>query len=119
MFNLAVSPSYRWPIKGKIPGGIDEKGVEVFQEFSFVAVLKRVDQKRIEEIQARFKVESEVIFEREIAREVMMGWEDVNNGGVALEFNSENLEKMISIAAVAKTIFIALVESIGGSVRKN
>lgn len=108
-FILDLSDGYLWPVKFSIPvdGGRHETQ-------TFEGRFMRLPQERIEEL-LRMGREYAVavrkaepltgMSDREIAAEVLIGWEGINaSDGQELPFNKSNKAKLLSIPGVASAV---------------
>lgn len=110
MFVLSQSDAYKWPVTVSTPvdGG-------KFQNHTFTAVFKRLTQTRIQEIAS-----AEGQTDKDIAREVVTGFEDINDAdGTAIPFTSSTLERLLDAPGVASAIVHAFMASLTGAKRKN
>lgn len=109
MFKITTTPSYFTPVTVELPGS---KTKNVF-DAEFVrlpkadidALLERVNQGEVDD--AAF------------AREIMIGWKGVSDEDGDLEFSTSNLDTLLGIYPVARTIVEAYFASLSGSRLKN
>lgn len=106
-FCIAVKPTYPWPVKVSMQDG---KGG--FTTSTFKAIFARQSVDEIEEIKS--------LQTKEALKRVLVGWSDlVDEDGVAVEFNDENFERLISILPALKGLVDAFWESLAKAKEKN
>ncbi len=109
MFIITKSETYKWPVTIT---GIDQDGKTVKQ--SFTAIYHRLSQSELEEMSVTG------LTDREFARKVLAGWEDVQDAdGNEVPFSSATCERLLDNAGVAAQIVIEFTGSIGGARVKN
>lgn len=124
-FVIKQSDSYSWPITFEIPvdGGRHEKQ-------TFDAELKRLPQSRIVEIQEavqkrlsaiqRDEETADMITDHEIANEILIGWNGINDeDGTAVPFSERSKTQLLEIPTVTAAIVRAYFDSLSGARRKN
>lgn len=91
MFRLAVSPSFRAEVTGQLPGGV---------EFKFVAIFARMAPEAVDAL-----VQDREITDTEVARRVLVGWDDVTDEqDLPLPFSPETMGALLSNYGVAAAI---------------
>lgn len=113
MFVIGKSDSYSWPVTVEFP--VDNGKMETQ---SFTARLKRLPQTKLEEIE--LAMVNEKMSDREVAKEVLVGWEDVvDANSKEIPFSDTAKDQLLDHALVAGAIVRALHESLRGGKRKN
>lgn len=114
MFQIAtVNQTYAADVRVDLPGDKGKSKVQVF-----VGHFKRVSQDELDDIHARLAEGS--VKDAGVVREVMVGWEKVfDENGSELEFNDDNLTKLMNIFPVRPTIVQTFFATINNAVRKN
>lgn len=113
MFVLDQTDSYKWPVSVKFPTDAGK-----FETQSFDATFARLKQSRIDEI--RDGAVAGKIKAREIADEVMTGWEGVQDGdGAEVAYTPQTKARLLDTQIVASAIFTAWMDSLDGGKRKN
>jgi hypothetical protein len=112
MFVVTQSSSYKWSVKVKTP--IDGSR---FNEQTFDALFKRIPQSRVDEM--RSSVNDNEAWSKDIAKEVMVGWDGVQDANGDLPFSEDALRTVLEIPGVAACIAISFFDSINGISRKN
>jgi len=103
-FVLDQSPTYKF----KVDINIVSNGKETTE--SFIALFKNVTQSRFKEMIKM--VEEKQIEDVDVAREVLMGWEEMENAdGTDVKFNKENLDKALDVMGFATAVGFAFMES--------
>ena len=113
MFVISQSTTYTWPVTVEFPanGGKTERQ-------SFDAEFKRVSQTRINEIRER--IEKGDITDPELARDVLVGWEGVNDAnGDPVPFGERSRDQLLDVPLVASAVVLAWLGSLTGIKRKN
>lgn len=113
MFVISQKTTYTWPVTVEFPvdGGKTDRQ-------TFDAELKRMTQSRINEI--REAIEKGETSDTELAREVLVGWEGVNDdNGEAVPFSERSRDKLLDIPLVAAAVVVAWLGSLSGVKRKN
>lgn len=101
MFKLTQSETFKAPVKVNVatPSG-------AWREESFVGIFKRTDEDRREELIA--------LKNTELVREVLVGWEMVDESRAPVEFNEQNLEAFLKLTgAVRETTFTYWKHNVG------
>lgn len=124
-FVLTQSSSYFWPVSFDIPvdGGRHEKQ-------TFDAELKRLAQTRIIEIQEavqkrlsaiqRDEETDDMITDGEIANEILIGWDGINDEkGAPVPFSEKTKAQLLDVPTVTAAIVTAYFSSLQGAKRKN
>jgi hypothetical protein len=113
MFVLKKIDSYLWPVKIELP-----KDGGSYHKHTFQALFKRIPQSELKKL-----IEGEVEkapTDNEFCKAVMIGWKDIKDEeSNDVEYSEENLEKLLEIPMVAKTIVTTYLDSIAGSKVKN
>ena len=113
MFVISQKPSYSWPVEVHFPvdGGKTDRQ-------TFDAEFKRMTQTRINEI--RELIEKNQITDTELAREVLVGWEGVNDANSdAVPFTERSRDQLLDVPLVASAVVMAWLSSLTGIKRKN
>lgn len=113
MFVILQKSSYTWPVTVEFPvdGGKTDRQ-------TFDAEFKRMTQTRINEI--REKIERNETSDTELAREVLTGWDGVNDGnGDAVPFTERSRDQLLDVPLVASAVVLAWLGSLTGAKRKN
>lgn len=124
-FVLKQSDTYSWPVSFEIPvdGGRHEKQ-------TFDAELKRLPQSRIVEIQEavqkrlvaiqRDEEAEDMITDHEIANEILIGWNGVNDEDASpIPFSEKSKAQLLDVPTVTAAIVTAFFNSLQGAKRKN
>lgn len=123
-FVLDLSDSYRWPVAVDVPEDGRHKTMRFDGEF------KRLPQDRINELYAAMQARlvamqagestADLIDDREIADEVLMGWAGIIGGdGEEVPYSEAVKAKLLNVPKVAASIVTAWGESLQGAKRKN
>lgn len=106
MFKLAQSETFKALIKVNVatPSG-------AWREESFTGIFKRTDEDRREELLALKFVE--------LLREVLVGWEMVDEARVPVEFNEQNLEAFLKLTGAVRETTQAYWKHNVGAKEKN
>lgn len=106
MFKLAQSETFKALIKVNVatPSG-------AWREESFTGIFKRTDEDRREELLALKFVE--------LLREVLVGWEMVDEARVPVEFNEQNLEAFLKLTGAVREAAQAYWKHNVGAKEKN
>ena len=113
MFVISQKATYSWPVQVEFPidGGKTDRQ-------TFDGEFKRMTQTRITEI--RELIEKGQISDIELAREVLVGWEGVNDGnGDTVPFSERSRDQLLDIPLVAAAVVLAWLGSLTGIKRKN
>jgi hypothetical protein len=113
MFVISQKSSYTWPVTVEFPvdGGKTERQ-------TFDGEFKRLTQTRINEIRAR--IEAGETSDGELAREVLIGWEGVNDGnGEPVPFSEGARDRLLDIPLVSSAVVLSWLGSLSGAKRKN
>lgn len=111
MFVLSKGASYSWPVNVSVPvsGGKFEKKV-------FDITFKRVSQSRLQEILGAEDLKN--ISDASFCKEIVMGWKGiVDESGAEVPFSIENLEALLDVPMVAKSIVTTYLETIAGQAK--
>lgn len=120
MFKIAVNETYVTPVDVEVPDGTGKSN-----KHSFKARFKRLKQSEIDSVYRRIGKENllegeEQLTDDELLKEVMTGWEGVQDlDGGELEFNEENMARLLDIFPTRSTLVKAYFGSIKTSARKN
>ncbi len=106
MFKLAQSETFKALIKVNVatPSG-------AWREESFTGIFKRTDEDRREDLLALKFVE--------LLREVLVGWEMVDEARVPVEFNEQNLEAFLKLTGAVRETAQAYWKHNVGAKEKN
>lgn len=113
MFVISQKSSYTWPVEVHFPtdGGKTDRQ-------TFDAEYKRMTQTRINEI--REAIEKNETTDTELAREVLVGWEGVNDAsGETVPFSERSRDQLLDVPLVASAVVMAWLGSLTGIKRKN
>lgn len=113
MFIISQKTTYTWPVAVEFPtdGGKTEKQ-------TFDAEFRRMTNTRINEIRSR--IEKGEVTDTELACEVLVGWEGVNDGnGEAVPFTERSRDQLLDVPLVAAAVVMAWLGSLTGIKRKN
>lgn len=112
-FRLDLSPTYRWPVRLKVPG---EDGT--MQDAHFNVDFVRLKQSEVAEIAKQAGDGN--LTDSEFARRVVKGLPDIEDGaGNPIPFSMEALDKVCEIVGVQAAIVRAWFESISEGAQKN
>jgi hypothetical protein len=129
-FVLKQKPTYTWPLVLIIPNAGKK------ERHAFDAIYNRLPQSRIDELIELARVteqinrgrvavtdeqeEPEKFITRDVAREVMAGWNDVvDDKGEPVPFTTSALDQLLEIPTVADQIVRGFFASIDAAKRKN
>ena len=113
MFVISQKPTYTWPVSVEFPidGGVTDRQ-------TFDGEFKRLTQTRINEI--RETIEKGETTDSALAREVLVGWDGVNDAsGNAVPFSERSRDQLLDIPMVAAAVVMAWLGSLAGIKRKN
>lgn len=113
MFVISQKQTYTWPVTVEFPvdGGKTDRQ-------TFDAEFKRISQTRINEI--RTAIELNQTTDTELAREVLVGWEGVNDAnGEAVPFTERSRDQLLDVPLVSSAVIFAWLGSLTGVKRKN
>lgn len=113
MFVISQKSTYSWPVTVEFPtdGGKTERQ-------TFDAEFKRTTQTRINEIRAL--IEKGEITDIELAREVLVGWEGVNDANSeVVPFTERSRDQLLDVPLVSSAVVMAWLSSLTGIKRKN
>lgn len=113
MFVISQKSTYTWPVTVEFPtdGGKTERQ-------TFDAEFKRMSQARINEIRAL--IERNEITDTQLAAEVMVGWEGVNDAnGDTVVFTERSRDQLLDVPLVAAAVVMSWLGSLTGVKRKN
>lgn len=121
-FKLQQSPTYVWPVKIVLPIDGGKRLTETFD-----ATFRRLPQSRINEIiklarlQERGRLdEDQELEDQDAAREIMAGWDGVeDDAGKPIPFSEGALKQLLEIPTVAGQIVKAWFGSLVEAKRKN
>ena len=103
-FVIDQKPTYKWKVVVKI-----NKDGEVNQEI-FTAHFKNISQSRFKEMIKM--VEDKQIDDVDVAKEVLLGWEDLIDGeGEEVPFNKSTLNQLLEVRGFATAVGFAFMES--------
>ena len=103
-FVIDQKPTYKWKVVVKI-----NKDGEVTQEI-FTAHFKNISQSRFKEMIKM--VEDKQIDDIDVAKEVLLGWEDLVDGeGQEVPFNKSTLNQLLEVRGFATAVGFAFMES--------
>lgn len=118
-FKLDKKPYYKWPVTCSTPadGGVQETE-------SFTVYFARLRQERVEEISEKLirrnlqlrngeRLDDDLVeFDNiHVANEIVVGWEDITNGGEEVPFTATTKEAFLSEEGVAAAVVNAWAES--------
>ena len=111
--HLDQSPTYRWKVEYVIPG---ENGRD--QDESFTGVFQRLPQSEIDDLVARANAaDGDDLKDREVARELLVGWDGVMSGSgkdaEPVEFSEAMLEKLLELPCLGSAVCRAWLDSVG------
>ena len=109
MFVINNTGTYKWGVTVNIPtdGGI-------FQPQTFTAIFKRVTVTELKDL-----IEKEKSNDNELAKTILVGWEDVVNAeGQNIPFSEEALQLLLETPTVPAAICISFMDSISGDAAK-
>ena len=112
MFQLNQSADYLWPVSVRLP---EDNGVWDTQTFK--GRFFRLSAKRVDEIRA--DIESGKATDIGVAREVLVGWEDVTDGEDPVPFSAGARDRLLDVPGVATAVVLSWVEALRGQKRKN
>lgn len=123
-FVIDLSGSYRWPVAVDVPEDGRHKTMKFDGEF------KRLPQDRINELYAAMQARlvamragestADLIDDKEIAGEVLIGWSGILDGdGEEVRYSEAVKAKLLNVPLVAASIVTAWGESVRGAKRKN
>lgn len=106
MFKLTQSETFKAPVKVNVatPSG-------AWREESFVGIFKRTDEDRREELIA--------LKNTELVREVLVGWEMVDESRAPVEFNEQNLEAFLKLTGAVRETTVTYWKHNVGAKEKN
>lgn len=113
MFVISQKQTYSWPVTVEFPvdGGKTDRQ-------TFDAEFKRMTQTRINEI--RSQIERNEVTDTDLAKEVLVGWEGVNDSnGDAVPFTERARDQLLDVPLVAAAVVMAWLGSLTGVKRKN
>ena len=118
MFNIALSPTYKWPIDVFVP---DEKGNVKKQ--TFTAVFKRLTTSEVDELQKKSateeaKAEGVIAANQKFCLEILVGFEDLMDGDQPLDSNPFNIDRLLEVPTVAEAIILAFTESFQSAAKR-
>ena len=103
-FVLDQRPFYKW----KVDINVVVDGKESTE--SFIALFKNVTQSRFKEMIKM--VEDKQIDDVDVAKEVLLGWEDlVDSEGQEVPFNKNTLNQLLEVRGFATAVGFAFMES--------
>lgn len=123
-FTLDLSDSYRWQVAVDVPEDGRHKTMKFDGEF------KRLPQDRINALYAAMQARlvamqagestADLIDDREIAEEVLVGWSNIlDNDGEEVSYSEAVKAKLLNVPKVAASIVTAWGDSLQGAKRKN
>lgn len=108
MFKLSQKETYKWKVIVSVPDN------NAFREQSFVAEFKIIPQSQIDLI-AKNQQNEDI----DLAGEVLVGWEGIEDEGAPLLFSEEAKTKLLDIPYVKMAVIRAFFSSIAGRLPKN
>jgi hypothetical protein len=112
MFKIVQTDGYNWPVEVKIPADGGR-----FETASFDVKFKRMQRSRVEALREEFsKPDGD---SAAVAREVVIGWNGVEDDSGAIPFSAGALDKVLEIQGVAPAIVGSFFSSAYGVERKN
>lgn len=113
MFKIAQNPSYTAIVNVELPGNHGKA-----KTVQFTAQFKRLSQTAIESVTQRLN--DGELDDAKLIDEVLLGWDGVqDDDGTALEFNDDNLAKLLDIFPTRPSIVKAFFASLKGAKEKN
>ncbi len=113
MYVIKKSDNYYWPISVDRPVNAGTK-----DSFTFDALFRRLSQSELDAY--AIKAEKFVIRDIDIARDVLVGWKDVQNEqGEDMPFTTDTKEALLDQPMVASAIVNFYYESLAQGKRKN
>jgi len=122
-FVLSKSATYTWPVRLTLATDGGKRIVETFD-----AEFRRLPQSRINEIvrlaraseRGRFEDDAEALEDQDVAREILAGWDGVqDDAGKPVPFSESALAQLLEIPTVAGQVIKAWFESLKEAKRKN
>lgn len=115
MFVLKKNYTYFWPVTVESP-----KDGGGFEKFSFEVEFKQIPDSRIKKIFVAPEEEMEKINDKNLCKEVISNWKDIKDEkGDDIIFSPSNLDKLLEVPTVAKSLVTSYLESLAGSKAKN
>lgn len=105
MFKISASATYTTPVTVELPGSK--------QKSIFDAEFRRLSQQEVENLMERAREGG--MSDAAFVREVMVGWNRVNDESGELEFSAVNLDKLLAVYPVAACIIKAYTDSLAGA----
>jgi len=112
MFKLNQSESFSWPVEVMIAGNGGK-----FTKETFDVEFKRVDESRLQEI--AMAVARDDMDDRDVVKEVVVGWGGITDNGEAVPFSPSNLDRVLEVPGVARAIARSFVAAHRGAAAKN
>ena len=113
MFVISQKQTYTWPVEVHFP--VDNGKTE---RQTFDGEFKRLTQTRITEI--RTAIENGATSDLELASEILVGWEGVNDAdGEPVKFTERNRDQLLDVPMVAAAVIMAWLGSLTGVKTKN
>ena len=112
MFKLDQSESFSWPVEVLIAGDGGK-----FNKAAFDVEFKRVEESRLQEI--ALAVARDDMDDRDVVKEVVVGWGGITDNGEAVPFSPANLDRVLEFPGVARAIARSFVAAHRGVAAKN
>lgn len=108
MFILDLSETYKWPVSISFPvdGG-------KYKEHKITLEYKRIPASKIAELG-----QSEGISDIDYVKQIVVGWDLKDKDGEPLDFNDDNLTKLVNIPGAGAAIAQAFYESVTGAAKR-
>lgn len=115
MFKIASKPTFKWPVKFKVIGDNGK-----YESVSFTAEFNRLNQTEIQDLLDKLKDESADYNDVKLCREVMVGFEGVQDeDGQTLDYDDTARDMVLDVPGAASNIARTFFEALGGAREKN
>mgnify|MGYP003407902525 CR=1 FL=1 len=111
-FTLDQTDSYSWPVELEVAGDGGK-----FERHSFDIRFRRLTQSRIDALAEAGRTGDQT--DRDTCKELITGWNGIDQGGDSLPFSQGALDRLLDIAGAPQAIILAWAESLQGARRKN
>lgn len=112
MFKIVQTDGYNWPVEFKVAGDGGR-----FESHTFDVKFKRLPRSRVEALREEFT--SPAGDAVKVAREIVAGWNGVEDDSGEIPFSASALDRVLEIQGVAPAIVSAFFASAYGVERKN